>query len=221
MTRVIAALTFVALFSVTGTAQTTEFPRSPAPITIYTDFENVTSNPTVQSLKAELSDIMDPIGLHFEWRSLAREGDRSAISSELVVVKFKGVCSAEDLLPGRLTQGALGWTHISDGQLLPFSDVDCDRIRQFINPLVNGYELEERNRILGRAMARVLAHELYHIFANTMHHTRGLAKGFYTAGELVAPAFRFEEKEFQALRNNKLRNFLRVRNSAVPAGAGQ
>ena len=219
MTRAIPAVVLMALLSVPGSAQITRFTRSPAPITIFTQFDTLSSNIVIESLKAELSDIMDPVGLHFDWRSI--DVDRNAITAELVVVKFRGTCSAEDLLPGKLTEGALGWTHISDGQLLPFSDVDCDRIRRFINPLVSGHEGGERNRVLGRAVARVLAHELYHIFANTTHHTRGLAKGFYTPAELVAPAFRFEEKEFHTLRNNKLRNFLKAHTAPGPPTSGQ
>ena len=48
---------------------------------------------------------------------------------------------------------------------------------------------------LGRALGRVLAHELYHIFANTTKHARaGIAKSCYTAPELLADEFHLTER---------------------------
>ena len=76
--------------------------------------------------------------------------------------------------------GALGWTHVSDGAILPFSEIDCDRIREFVQKELLYWKPAEREEVLGRAMARVVAHELYHIFANTPHHgSDGVAKAAY------------------------------------------
>jgi hypothetical protein len=63
----------------------------------------------------------------------------------------------------------------------------------------------EREKIFGRAIARVLAHELYHIFANTRKHTaRGIGKSTYLAQELVSGDLHFEERDWIALLKGKI-----------------
>ena len=140
-----------------------------APVTVYTQFDQDYSQTSYEEMRAELASIMEPIGFRFEWRSLAAARGNE-VSVELVVVNFKGKCQAEDIPPHSGAIGALGWTHMSDGAVLPFSDVDCDRIREFIRPQLAAYHQEQRTRLLGRAMGRVLAHELYHVFASTTMH---------------------------------------------------
>ena len=112
--------------------------------------------------------------------------------------------------------GALGWTHVSDGVILPFSDVDCDRIRQFLQKDILQEPAADRDEIFGRAIARVLAHELYHIFANTEKHgSCGVGKSSYSVRELLSDDFQFEERNSIALKKSKTIEHLE---SAAKAG---
>jgi hypothetical protein len=146
---------------------------------------------------------MTPMGLRFEWRDLRGPKDVPAV--ELAVVSFKGRCNVAGLQPHNIsTPGALGWTHISDGVILPFTDVDCDEIRIFLQRALLGVSARDREEVFGRALARVLAHELYHIFADTTRHgSCGVAKEAYTVHDLLTAGFRFEDKETRAMRNSK------------------
>jgi hypothetical protein len=154
------------------------------------------------ALEEELEDIMTPMGTHFEWRSL-ETARGNEVSVELAVITFKGRCDAAGLTLRARNPGALGWTHISDGIILPFADVDCDRIRDFVQRELIFVEEPKRERSFGRAIARVLAHELFHIFANTTHHgSSGVAKSAYSVQELLADDFAFEEGEGIALRQS-------------------
>ncbi|MBZ5727667.1 MAG: hypothetical protein LAP87_22045 [Acidobacteriia bacterium] len=178
--------------------------ESVAPIALYTQFQQEPPPAVVESLHEELESIMAPMGLHFEWRSLSGSHGNE-VSAELAVITFKGRCDTAGLVSRRVNPGALGWTHISDGVILPFSDVDCDRIRGFIQKELLALDHLDRVAAFGRAVGRVVAHELYHIFANTQHHgADGVAKAAYTAQELVADDFQFEEKEMLALRGGKV-----------------
>jgi hypothetical protein len=48
----------------------------------------------------------------------------------------------------------------------------------------------DRDRVLGRALGRVLAHELYHILSGTKRHSaRGLAKASFAVDELISDRF--------------------------------
>ncbi len=186
-----------------------------APITLYTQFQQDAPPAVVNALHYELDTIMAPIGMRFEWRSLATPRV-AEISVELAVIKFKGHCDAANLLPLRSSPGALGWTHVSDGTILPFSDIDCDRIRDFVQRDLLTVDPKDREDTFGRAMARVLAHELYHIFANTAKHgSCGIGKAAYTVQELLSDDFQFENRESQALRDSKTRAILETAASTM------
>ena len=173
------------------------------PITLYTTYRQAPPEGVEDALHEELASIMGPSGIGFTWRALAAPHDRE-ISIELAVIRFRGRCDTGDLLPIRINPGALGWTHVSDGTILPFSDVDCDRVRDFVQRDLLNLPAEARPAVFGRALARVLAHELYHIFANTLKHgSCGVGKASYTVEELLSDRFSFEEKESDALRAGK------------------
>jgi hypothetical protein len=117
------------------------------------------------------------------------------------VLTFKGHCDLSTAVKYDPHPGALGWTHVTDGAILPFAEIDCDRIHSFINRELLFLKPEEREPGFGRAVARVVAHELYHIFANTQHHgSDGVGKSAYSVQELLSDGFQFEEHEGRALR---------------------
>ena len=174
-----------------------------APITLYTSFQQEPPAEVMQAIQEEVESIMAPIGLRFEWRDLA--GVRGhEVSAELAVITFQGRCNTVGMTAQSKSSGALGWTHMSDGEILPFTDVSCDRVRDFVQRQLVVLHPDERTALYGRALGRVLAHELYHIFANTTRHASwGVAKECYTVQDLLADDFQFHEKESRLLRTNR------------------
>jgi hypothetical protein len=171
------------------------------PAVLYTTFQRAVPVTVRHALEDEVDAIMGPLGRHFAWRSIAGVDGRE-VSSELAVLTFKGSCSVEGLTLKEVHPGALGWTHVTDGAILPFADVDCDRVRLFVQKELLYRKPCEREELFGRAIARVVAHELYHIFANTHHHANhGVAKSAYTALELLSDDFVFEEAQENSLRS--------------------
>ena len=169
------------------------------PILLYADFGNAPSPVVLSSIEHELETIMARIGLSFGWRML-KDGARET-ASEVAVVTFKGRCDAANPVRAAVAAGPLGWTHVSDGVILPFSDVDCDSIHSFVQGGLLKADIGDRARLYGRALARVLAHELYHVFAHTQHHGQGgLAKPVYSVNDLLRDDFRFEQLDSDALR---------------------
>ena len=187
-------------------------PQEPVPITLYAKFEHEVPPAVMAAIQQEVGAIMEPIGINFDWRNLSL-ANGSEVSVELAVITFKGTCSTANLVPHASNPGALGWTHVSDGIILPFSDVDCDRIRTFMQRELLYLDPGVRNELFGRAVGRVLAHELYHIFANTSQHgSCGVGKAAYSVQELLSNDFRFEDRESKALRT-------RTRTHPEPASA--
>jgi hypothetical protein len=177
--------------------------QAAVPVVLYTKFQVEPPTPVLESLQDELKTIMSPVGMQFEWRSLTKV-QGSEVAVELAVITFKGKCDLNGMVARSSTPGALGWTHVSDGVILPFSDVDCDRIRQFVQRDILQEAEGQRDEIFGRAIARVLAHELYHVFANTEKHgSCGVGKSAYSVRELLSDNFQFEERNSMALKRSK------------------
>jgi hypothetical protein len=182
-------------------------PGAPiAPIALYTSFPQQQPPAAVlQALRDEVDFIMSDSGFRFEWRSLAGvRGDEVAV--ELAVLTFRGHCDVEVMAAARAGRqiGALGWTHVSDGTILPFSEVDCDGVRRFLSDALLTLRPPDRGIAYGRALGRVIAHELYHIFADTKHHgSCGVAKEAFSVSDLLSNDFHFLERESQALRTSK------------------
>jgi hypothetical protein len=183
-----------------------------APITLYTEFQQQPPTAVQQALETELATIMAPAEIHFEWYPLAEAGGR--VSSQLAIIRFKGECDTDDLRPQWEFTGPLGWTYIGDGEILPFIAIDCEGIRLLLQRELLDVPLCNRPRVFGRAVARVLAHELYHFLAHTKHHAgSGIAKAAYGVSELLSQSLQFGKKEYELLRS-------RTHHGAFEAEAG-
>jgi hypothetical protein len=174
-----------------------------APITLYTQFHQQPPPALLESLQTEVQSIMAPMGLNFQWLSLSTS-DGKKVAVELAVINFKGRCDVAGLVAHDSNPGALGWTHMSDGAILPFADVDCSAVRSFLQKELLFIRPQDREQVLGRALGRVLAHELYHIFANTTRHgSNGVGREFYGVQDLLSADFQFQSRESMALINSK------------------
>ena len=174
-----------------------------APILLYTQFVEPPPAAVLDSLHGEVQAIMAPMGMKFRWLDL-NASDGKQVSVELAVIGFKGRCDVDGLTRHDSNLGALGWTHISDGVILPFANVDCSAVRSFIQRELLDTRVQKRAAVFGRALGRVLAHELYHIFANTTRHgSDGVARQFYSVHDLLTSDFQFEARESQALLHSR------------------
>ena len=78
---------------------------------------------------------------------------------------------------------------------------DCAHVIRMLNPLLQPLSVPMRESILGRALARVIAHEIYHIVADTTEHEEaGLAKAQLSARELAADRFDLSPASLQRIR---------------------
>jgi hypothetical protein len=138
------------------------------------------------SMQAELQRLVDPAGLEILWKS----SRNSPADFDLVVVgSFEGSCSTKEPIMAvmeTVSLTSLGDTSISNGRIQPFFHIDCARL---VRMLGRGTD----DATLGRALARVVAHELYHIIANTTaHHDTGVAKPVFSVRDLTTPRFELD-----------------------------
>lgn len=169
-------------------------------VSLYTDFEREPPAIVFHALQDELDLIMSPVGLSFDWRSLAHVKEKE-VSISLVVIHFKGNCDAVDLTVYPSYPFILGRAFRTDGRIIPFSDIYCNAIRASLASTMVSLSPENRDVVFGRAVGRVIAHELYHIYANTKRHGgRGLSEPRFSVRELMAVEFRFQKKDTERLR---------------------
>lgn len=169
-------------------------------VSLYTDFQHEPPAIVSHAIQDELDLIMTPIGLSFDWRSLAHVKEKE-VSISLVVIHFKGTCDAVDLTLYPAYQFIAGRTFLAGGEIIPFSDIYCNAIRASLASALASLSPKTRDMVFGRAVGRVIAHELYHIYANTKRHGgKGLSEPRFSAHELMAGEFRFQKKDSERLR---------------------
>jgi hypothetical protein len=128
--------------------------------------------------------------LEFHWRAMATHDARETFD-RLIVVHLNGTCSiwASRQAPAR--RGALGHAHVSDGQILPFVEADCARLLRAATRL-RLFPFRHCQESLGRALGRVLAHEMYHVLSESHEHDQqGLSKSSLTPADLYMPGAAF------------------------------
>jgi hypothetical protein len=91
--------------------------------------------------------------------------------------------------------GWLGRTIASDGEITDFVEIDCTRVAA-VRPRMRYAERARFDLFLGRALARVLAHELYHLLADTRVHGKNpLTRPYLRALELLDEHTAFDQRD--------------------------
>jgi hypothetical protein len=162
----------------------------PSSLTIVYRFAGPYSEKSVDEMKRELRTIMKDSGLEIDWRERGALTD-SASFNNLVVVEFRGKCIMEPIPFLYDERGPLAFTHSTGDDVLPFSEVACDEVRSSVGKAMWGGDYSRSDMLFGRALARVVAHELYHVLARTRTHAEsGVATRKLSGVQLVSDELR-------------------------------
>src|ERR1700683_5847639 len=167
-----------------------------AKLTVYLKTDASQTVRPLDSMKRELSRLMQTAGYELEWRG--PQDSHIDTGAFLAVVELRGDCEAPagSLPAGSALPGLadLASTFISDGQVLPFAWVNCGNVTKFLAPALFDQPGARGDFMLGRAIGRLIAHEIYHMLMQTREHTRnGISKPCFTAADLTANRFEFED----------------------------
>jgi len=179
-------------------------PAATRKVTVVVNFEKPHSEASVVALRHELSNLLEPAGLDVDVM-LRSELPPYPEFSELVVFEMKGSCSMKSRpLPiGELPdeRGPLAMAYSSDGQILHFGEVECDRVRECLQRITGRGSPEKHQAAFGTALGIVMAHELYHMIAGVKAHTKGgLTKKSLSARELLYGELSIPEVVGESLR---------------------
>lgn len=187
-----------------GVIATFSLCAQPSPtVGVFMDFDSTPGSVWLSVMQREVADLLKPAGIAVNWRFTAENrGDESY--SRLVVLKFTGACRADRVMPAVSEEEtySLGDAKVSHGSVLPFSEVRCNEVRKALAYLAPQASKEQRQKALGVALARVVAHELYHMLARTTAHAaQGLARASHPLPELISSrSMVFRESEWDAIR---------------------
>jgi len=176
-------------------------PSLHQPITLVVQAENPIEPKAFEEMQREMNRLLAKTERRVEFmdRKLVRAG---VDVSDLTVVRFRGNCRMT-VEPVYLDErGPLAFAHTVDGDVLPFAEVLCDRVRKAALSAMHGGDHAKGQQLMGRAMARVLAHELWHVRTNSTGHTKsGVTRHALSGKQLIAEQLDFEEAHSPARTN--------------------
>lgn len=172
-------------------------------VTVLLDYEQTHSDVSLAVMKRELKSIMTDAGISVDLR-VRDEVAANAQFNRLVLFKMKGACTMNALPIAALSdeRGPLAMTYSSDGQLLPFGEIECDRVRESLQRTLGRGNPKGSQAAYGTALARVMAHEMYHMIANSKTHAKnGITQEGLSSRDLLSSKLPFSARAEEALRD--------------------
>lgn len=171
------------------------------PIGILFDFSARPDAETIDTMKSEIQNILAPADLNLAIQPISAAQTQSF--RKIVIVRFRGTCEGRTEPAPQFQNAsvfdfpALGRTYISAGHVLPYIQVYCDEVREFV-PL---NAKQSVSRTFGRALGRVVAHELYHALLSTRDHSRtGIARFAQSPRDLTREKLALDARSILRLR---------------------
>ncbi len=156
--------------------------------------------PAAASFREELRNLLKETGVSIELRSLK---DRRAGESfdRLMVVQLRGSCEVAGEAAPLKKRTPLASTQVEGNRILPYTELFCDRIRSLLTAALEREPLYRRHTLTGRALARILGHEIYHFLAQEKTHAgSGVAKNCLGSQDLLNEDFAFDHHTLARLR---------------------
>ena len=173
-------------------------------VTIVLEFQGPQSEQSISEMKREFTGIMHDSSLTFDFKS--RDQVKELSFSNLVVVRFQGTCVLKPIPYLYDERGPLAFTYASDCDVQPFTEVKCDQVTHAVRSAMSSGDFARADMLMGRALGRVLAHEVVHILTKSGTHGHdGVAKPALSGSQLIAPKLRLESEDIVRLRENSSR----------------
>ena len=174
-------------------------PGLSAPLTVVLDTEQPLPAQTMAAMRHEMDRLVGGSRVRIEWK-MRGDVKTGESHSDLVLVKFHGDCRMESGPVLFDERGPMAFTYSSDGDILPFSEVSCERVRGAARSAMTAGDAMRGDLLMGRALARVVAHEMYHMVSrDEKHSAQGVLRKGLSGAQLIAEQFRFTEEDLRRL----------------------
>jgi len=193
---VVVAGTLSVIMETPAAARTAGLSR----LTVVMDFKGPWSVPAAREMENESSRILSSAGLSIDWK-LRGQALTNDSGSNLFIMTFHGNCQFDPEPPVYDELGPYASTHETNGEVQPFGDVDCTRVVSSARYAMSGSDFERQDYLVGRALGRVVAHELVHMVTRSEDHTQvGVQKAALSGHELIGAPVTLEAAEVNRIR---------------------
>ncbi len=174
-------------------------PAQALDLTVLLDIDQNHSQRALTEMRKELSKVFKPTNVNIDVR-LRQDSKPDDTYNDVVMVKLKGTCRMENFARLLDERGPFAWTHTVDGQVLPFSEVACDHIARSIRQAMPVEDTRDRDRLFGRALARVMAHEIVHMLGKCSDHgEKGVFRHALSGRQLIADKLELHPEDIARL----------------------
>lgn len=179
----------------------TAHAAQPSRVGILVSVPPTTPASVVEALQTETEEDLKGAGMQLMW-SFSQEEAAQETYDRVISLRLVGRCVPIRPEPVRRSR-VLGFTHISDGTVLPFVEISCDTVLRVMGsgtPRVTPYFPPNE---FGRALGRVLVHEMLHVLTVSSAHDRdGLTKPAFNCADLTLGSLRLTDAAMQRLHRS-------------------
>lgn len=168
MRSLLTCVLLVAGLAFAMTATTTS--PIPAALTVILDFRGVHSEPSIREMERESGSILKTTGLKLDWRLKSQV--KGEVYPDLVVMQFDGSCKFDPAPRIYDERAPLALTRTTDHRIQSFGEVDCDHVAESARQAMESVDYRQADLLVGRALGRVVTHELVHMLTHSAEHGR-------------------------------------------------
>ncbi len=173
--------------------------RPSSEVTVILDFKGPHSSAATREMQEEASLILKEADVSLSWRPLSGASD--ATYNDVAVMTFTGSCDFTPDPPVYDEPGPYARASMVNGKVQPFGRVECARVVRSVRDAMAGSMYGSGNQLLGRALGRVVAHELVHMLTRSAQHSRdGVMKASLSGRQLISGSLRLDKEDVLRLR---------------------
>jgi hypothetical protein len=167
--------------------------------TVVLNFKGTYSPAAIAEMQRESAHILQAAGIRLGWTTRAEAAGRSF--ADLVVLNFSGACMFQPAPPRYDETGPYASTITTNGVVQPFGTVDCDHVANSARGAMTGVDFNHADQLVGRALGRVVAHELVHMLSRSEQHGHeGVETAGLTAKQLIGSSLPLSREDADRLR---------------------
>jgi len=171
-------------------------------LTVVLDFKGTYSEPAIREMRREAATILNSSGVRLGWTTKEEAAGNSYV--DLVVMTLTGSCEFTPAPPRYDELGPLAVTRTINGEVQPFGEVDCDHVAHAARAAMNAGDYSRADLLIGRALGRVLAHELVHMLTKSGRHGReGVEKPALSGRQLISSYLPLSAFDIDRLRQQR------------------
>lgn len=173
--------------------------RIASDVTVIIDLKGPYSQTAIKEMQREATQIIQTSGVRLDWQR--RENVTHGVFNDLVVMTFKGSCTFDPAPPSYDELGPYAITRTANGEVQPFGEVDCDHVVNSVRGAMFGGDYSRGELLIGRALGRVVAHELVHMLTKSGQHAHeGVQKAALSGRQLIAQSLPLSAMDVDRLK---------------------